>query len=119
MQIDELRSELTTLADEMTPFDGDVGALHSRARRRRAVGRSLVIALALVVAGSTVAVIRHRDNGRVHVSGAASKEGSAADLSHTDVIIVPATPTVQDRRSGPCAPPSVRWRAAPDTQCRR
>jgi hypothetical protein len=31
-QIDELRSGLTTLSDEMEPFEGDVPVLHRRER---------------------------------------------------------------------------------------
>jgi hypothetical protein len=94
MQIDELRGELTTLADEMEPLRGDVRALHRRQRRRR-VASSLVVALAVVVAVSTIVVVRHRDNGKVRVTGAGPKEVSAAALSHFDAIVVPATPAVQ------------------------
>ena len=77
MQIDELRSELTTLADEIEPLRGDVRALHRRQRRRR-VASSLVVALAVVVAVSTIVVVRHRDNGKVRVTGAGPKEVPAA-----------------------------------------
>jgi len=96
MQIDELRGELTTLADEIEPFEGDVRSLHRRERRRRIVRSSLVVGLVVVVAASTIVVARHRDNGRVRVTGAGSKEVSLAQLSHFDVIVVPATPAVQD-----------------------
>jgi hypothetical protein len=96
MHIDELRGELTTLADEIEPFEGDVRSLHRRERRRRIVTSSLVVALAVVVAASTVVVARHRGDGRVRVTGAGSKEVSLAQLSHFDVIVVPATPAVQD-----------------------
>ena len=95
MDIDELRGELTTLADEIKPFEGDVRALHRRQRRRRALASALSVALAIVVAASTVAVIRNRDDHRVHVTGAGPKEVSAAQLSHFDAFVVPATPAVQ------------------------
>jgi hypothetical protein len=96
MQIDELRGELTTLADEIEPFEGDVGSLHRRERRRRIVRSSLVVALTVVVGASTIAVARHRDDGRVRVTSAGSKEVPLAQVSHFDVIVVPATPAVQD-----------------------
>ncbi len=95
MQIDELRGELATLADEIEPFEGDVDSLHRRQRRRRVVASSLVVALAVAVAGSAVAVVRNRDDHRVHVTGAGPKEVSAAELSHFDAFVVPATPAVQ------------------------
>ena len=95
MHIDELRGELTTLADEIEPFEGDVGALHRRQRRRRALASAVSVALAIVVAASTVAVLRNRDDHRVHVTGAGSKEVSAAGVTHFDAIVVPATPAVQ------------------------
>jgi FtsX extracellular domain len=95
MQIDELRGELTTLADEIEPLRGDLGALHRRQRRRR-IASSLVVALAVVVAVSTIVVVRHRDNGKVRVTGAGSKEVPSAQINHVDVIVVPATPAVQD-----------------------
>jgi hypothetical protein len=96
MHIDELRGELTTLADEIEPFEGDVRSLHRRERRRRIVRSSLVAAFVVVVAASTVVVARHRDDGRVRVTGAGSKEVPRAQVSHFDVIVVPATPAVQD-----------------------
>jgi hypothetical protein len=96
MQIDELRGELTTLADEIEPFEGDVRSLHRRERRRRFARSSLVVGLVVVVAASTMVVARHRDNGRVRVTGAGSKEVASAQVSHIDVIVVPATPAVQD-----------------------
>jgi FtsX extracellular domain len=95
MQIDELRDELTTLADEIEPLAGDVRSLHRRQRRRRIASSSLVVALAAVVAVSTIVVLSRRDNGHVRVTGAGPKEVSAAALSHFDAIVVPATPAVQ------------------------
>jgi len=93
MQIDELRGELATLADEIEPFSGDVGSLHRRRRRRRIVTSSFAVALAVVVAVSVVAV-SHSDNGRVHVA-AGSKEVSSKLMSRFDAIVVPATPEVK------------------------
>ena len=93
MQIDELRGELATLADEIEPFVGDVRALHRRQRRRRVVTSSFAVALAVVVAVSVIA-LSHRDNGRVHVA-AGSKEVTPAQMSHVDAIVVPANPDVE------------------------
>jgi hypothetical protein len=107
MQIDELRGELTTLADEIEPFEGDLRSLHRRERRRRIVRSAFVVALA-VAAASTVVVARHRDDGRVRVTGAGSKEVPSAQITHVDVIVVPATPAVQDVLD---ASPVVRWYA--------
>jgi hypothetical protein len=95
MQIDELRSELTSLADEIPPFDGDLTTLHRHDRRRRVITSSLVAALVVVVAVATVAVIRQGRDSRVHVSGAGSKEVQSRDISHIDAIVVPATPAVK------------------------
>jgi len=95
MQIDELRGELTTLADEIEPFEGDVRSLHRHERRRRIVKSSLVALFAVVVAASTVVVAR-RDDGRVRVTSAGSKEVPSVQIAHVDVIVVPATPAVQD-----------------------
>jgi cell division protein FtsX len=94
MQIDELRSELTSLADEIEPFAGDAATLHHRQRRRHLVISSLVVAVAVVVA-SSVAVMHNRAGDRVRISGAGSKEVAAADITHVDVIVVPATPALQ------------------------
>jgi hypothetical protein len=93
MQIDELRGELATLADEIDPFEGDVGAIHRRQTRRRVITSSFAVALAVMTAASAIAV-SNRDNGRVHVA-AGSKEVSAAQMSHIDAIVVPATPEVE------------------------
>jgi hypothetical protein len=94
MRIDELRSGLTTLSDEMEPFEGDVRVLHRRERRRRVVVSSLVAALLVVVGVSTVAIVRNHRQNRIQVTGASSKEVPAAQLSHVDVIVVPASPDV-------------------------
>lgn len=94
MQIDELRGELTSLADEIPPFEGDVRQLHRRARRRRVVGSAVAVALAVVVAVSTVAIARH-DNGRARIAAGPDKEVSPDQITHVDAIVVPATPVVK------------------------
>ena len=96
MQIDELRGELTTLADEIEPFGPDAPSLHRRDRRRRALTSALVAGVVAVVAASTFAIAHNRADGRVHVSGAPSKEVSSAELNHVDIIVFPADPVVQD-----------------------
>jgi hypothetical protein len=95
MQIDELRSELTTLADELEPFEGNVNTLHRRERRRRIIASSVVGALVVVVGAASFVIARHADAGRVHVAAQGSKEVPAAEITHFDVIVVPATADVQ------------------------
>jgi len=96
MPTDELRGELTTLADEIEPFAGDVQAVHRRVRSRRVIATALVTAALVVIVASTVAVAGHRNAGKVNVTGTGSKEVSADKMSHFDLIVVPATPAVQD-----------------------
>lgn len=93
MQVDELRSELTRLADEIGPFEGDVHALRRRERRRRVVTSSLVVVLIVVIGASAAAVVRHRDESTVTAAG--SKEVAAAEISRVDVIVIPASPAVE------------------------
>ena len=95
MQIDELRGELTSLADELEPFEGDVRALHRRERRRRVVMSSLAVALVAIVGVSTIAVARHNDNDRVRVTAGPDKEVPPQEITHIDAIIVPASPAVK------------------------
>jgi hypothetical protein len=97
MQVDELRSELTRLADEISPFTGDVHELHRNRRRRRAVTSSLLVALIVVVAASTVAAVVHRHDSAHILTAVGPKEVSAAEISHVDVIVIPASPAVQDQ----------------------
>ena len=96
MPTDELRGELTMLADEVEPFTGDVQAVHRRVRSRRIITAALVAAALVVVVASTVAVAGHRDAGKVDVTGTGSKDVSLALITHVDAIVVPATPEVQD-----------------------
>lgn len=93
MQIDELRSELTRLADEVGPFEGDVHALHRRERRRRVVTSSLVALVIVVVAASIMAFVRHE--GTATLTAAGSKEASSAEISRVDIVVVPASPAVE------------------------
>jgi hypothetical protein len=93
MQIDELRSELTRLADEVGPFEGDVHILHRRERRRRVVTSSLAALLIVAIGASAIAVARHRDDSTVTAAG--SKEVSSAEISHVDIIVIPASPAVE------------------------
>ncbi len=95
MHLDELKDELTTLADEMTPFAGNVDALHRRERRRRVFTSAIAATLAICVALAVVAVIAHHASGRIHVAGVPSKEVLANEVTHIDAIVVPATPEVK------------------------
>jgi hypothetical protein len=95
MQIDELRGELSSLADEIEPFESDLRALHGRERRRRVVVSSLAIALVAVVGASTIAVVRRSDDNRVRVAAGTNKEVRPEEITHFDAIIVPASPAVK------------------------
>lgn len=93
MQIDELRGELTTLADEMERFEGDVHMLHRRERRRRVA--TTFVAVVLVVAGvSTAVFVRHGDAGRVQVSARGTKEVNSKLITRVDAVVVPANAAV-------------------------
>ncbi len=96
MQIDELRSVLTRLADEIEPFDGDARTLHRHERRRRVVTSSLVavVIVVVVVGASAIALVRQRDEGTATVTASGSKEVSSAEISHVDIIVIPASPAV-------------------------
>ncbi|HTD51332.1 MAG TPA: permease-like cell division protein FtsX [Acidimicrobiia bacterium] len=97
MQIDELRSELTKLSDEIGPFEGDVQTLHRQERRRRVLTSTLaalLIVIVVVVGASTVAVVRRRGHGSA-VTATGPKEASSAEISHVDVIVIPASPAVE------------------------
>ncbi len=95
MQIDELRRELTSLADEIEPFTGDAPELHRRARRRRVATASLAVALVAVVALGALAARHGRDPQKIRITGIPSKQVPAARITHIDAIVVPATPDVQ------------------------
>jgi len=94
MQIDELRGELTGLADAMEPFTGDVRAVHRHERRRRAVFSAIAIAVVAIVGVSAIAVVRHGDN-RVRVTAGPDKEVQPKEMTHVDAIVVPAAPAVK------------------------
>ena len=141
MQIDELRSELTRLAEEIGPFTGDVHELHRRQRRRRVVTSSLLVVLIVVAGASTLTVLARHHDSTHNVTAVGPKGVSAAEISRVDVIIVPANPAVQDvlgasplvayytpgdgapfvpaRRSLPPAPPSARWKVLTASRYKR
>lgn len=96
MQIDELRGELATLADEMEPFEGDVHALHRRDRRGRVITAALTAALVCIVVVSVAAAILNHSSGGVRIAGIPSKEVGPDKISHIDAFVVPATPAVQE-----------------------
>ena len=95
MNLDDLKHGLTTLADEMEPFEGNVRALHRRERRRRVAVSSIAALVVVAIAVATVAITRNGDSGKIHVAGVPSKEVSPAEITHIDVIVVPATPAVK------------------------
>jgi len=86
MQTDELRAELTDLANEVEPFEGNVGAVRRRVARRRTVAGSIgsVVAVGLVVALVSVGISR---SNRVDVASSV-KDVSAADLQRFDAAVV-------------------------------
>ncbi len=92
MHLDELKDELTTLADEMTPFAGNVEALRRRERRRHVVTSAIAATLAVCLGLAAVAVIAHHTSGKIHVAGVPSKEVPSDEITHIDAIVVPATP---------------------------
>jgi FtsX extracellular domain len=94
MQIDELRGELATLADDIAPFERDVRTLHRRQRRRRVVTSSLVVAFAVLAAATAVAIHRN-EGGRVQVYSGPTKEVPSKEITRIDAIVVPATPAVK------------------------
>ncbi len=95
MDLDELKHGLSTLAGEMTPFAADVDALHRRQRRRRIVTSAVTACVIVALTVATVAISHSRDSGKVHVAGLTGKEVAAGEITHVDVIVVPATPAVK------------------------
>jgi hypothetical protein len=95
MQTDELRAELTDLANEVEPFAGDIAAVRRRvARRRLAVGSiGSVVAIGLVVILVSVGVSR---SSKVDVASSV-KDVSASDLQRFDAaVVLPAGATSED-----------------------
>ena len=74
MNLDELKHGLTTLADEMEPFVGDMPALHRRVRGRRVAVSLVAAAVVAALAAATLAVTHNPRRGRIHVAGVPSKE---------------------------------------------
>ena len=94
MQIDELRGELATLADEIAPFERDVWTLHRRQRRHRVVMSAMAAGLAGVLAVIAVVAIEQSQAGKVRVA-AGSRQVATDAITRIDVVIVPASPAVQ------------------------
>jgi FtsX extracellular domain len=95
MPTDELRSELTTLADEIDPFAGDVQAVRRHVRSRRTAVSCVAAAVVAALGVATVAVTRNRDSGKIHVAAVPSKEVSPDLINHIDAIVVPASAVVK------------------------
>jgi hypothetical protein len=95
MNLDDLKRGLTTLSDEMDPFEGNVRALHRRERRRRVAVSSIAALVVVAIAVATVAIARNGDSGKIHVAGVPSKEVTPAEITHIDAIVVPASPAVK------------------------
>ncbi len=95
MNLDELRNGLTSLTDEMEPFEGNVRALHRRERRRR-IAVSLIAAVVVVaIVVATVAITRGK-SGKIQVASIPSKEVSSDRITHIDAIVVPASAAVKE-----------------------
>lgn len=95
MHTDELRAELTELANEVAPFAGDPRSARRRVARRRALSGSItaVVAIALVTA---IVVGTHAGTSRVRVAGPA-KEVEATRLPRLDAaVVLPAGATNLD-----------------------
>ena len=90
MRTDELRRELSALADEIPAFSGDPQSVRRRVTRRRIVGASALIAI--VVAGSLGALaLAHRHANRVEVENP-RKEVAPRDLQRISaVVFLPAS----------------------------
>lgn len=95
MNLDELKGGLSTLADELEPFEGNVRALHRHERRRRIVLSSIAAVVVVVFTVASVAISHSHDSGNVHVAGLTGKEVAAAKITHVDVLVIPATPSVK------------------------
>ncbi len=92
MQTDELRAELTDLANEVPPFEGDVAAVRRRVARRRVAIGSVAAVVVVALIGGTVALTRPDDN-HIHVAGS-GKEVRAKDLPRIDAtVLMPAGAT--------------------------
>jgi hypothetical protein len=95
MNLAELKRGLTTLADEMEPFEGNVRAVHRRERRRRVAVSSVAAVVVVAIAVATVAITRNGDSGKIHVTGVPSKEVTPGRITHIDAIVVPASSAVK------------------------
>lgn len=95
MQTDELRAELTELANEVAPFAGDLPAIRRRVTRRRVASASVAIVVIAALAIGGVALTRsHPDRVKVAHS---VKEVGLADLPRFDAaVVLPANATPAD-----------------------
>ena len=95
MHTDELRAELADLANEVAPFEGDLGGARRRVAMRRAMSGSIaaVVAIALIIA--VVAGTRSGPS-RVHVA-ASTKAVDVTRLQRLDAaVVLPAGATSVD-----------------------
>ena len=96
MHTDELRAELAELANEVAPFEGDLGAVRRRVARRRALSGSIaaVVAVALVVA---VVVGTRSGPSHVHVAGVSQGGRRSRGFPRVDAaVVLPAGATSAD-----------------------
>ena len=86
MHTDELRAELTELANDVAPFAGDLAGARRRVAKRRVISGSVaaIVAIALVVA---VGAGTRSGPSHVHVAGS-PKEVDAAALPRLDAAVV-------------------------------
>src|SRR5580704_1266814 len=95
MQTDELRAELTDLANEVAPFAGDLPAIRRRVARRRVANASVAIVVIAAVAIGAVALTRSNPD-RIRVAHSV-KEVGLADLPRFDAaVVLPADATTED-----------------------
>jgi hypothetical protein len=94
MQTDELRAELTDLANEVAPFEGDLPAIRRRVARRRMVVGSIAAVFVVVLAGGAIAITRSNSH-KVEVAGS-TKEVTAAALPRLDATVALAADSTPD-----------------------
>ena len=95
MQTEELRAELTELANEVDAFDGDLPAIRRRVARRRVASASVAIVVIAAVAVGAVALTRSNPN-RIDIAHSV-KEVGLSDLPRFDAaVVLPAHATTQD-----------------------
>lgn len=95
MNLDDLKGGLSTLLDEMEPFEGNVQALHRHERRRRIAMSSIAAVVVVAITMAALAATRHGDSGRIHIAGFPSKQVTPDKITHVDAIVLPASPAVK------------------------